>query len=66
MGTALAAEQRKQQQQQQQPQKSKEALLRECTTPMTAEDVVPRIALAFQDNDFFRLVQRPAVAGGGW
>jgi hypothetical protein len=37
-----------------QQQKSKDDMLRELSTPMTADDVVERIGLAFKDNDFFR------------
>lgn len=50
MGTAAATAE----QQQKQQQKSREAMLRECNTPMTSEDVVERIGLAFKDNDYFR------------
>jgi uncharacterized YccA/Bax inhibitor family protein len=48
MGTASAEQQQKQQ------QKSRDTLLRECTAPMTSEDVVERIGLAFKDGDYFR------------
>lgn len=48
IGTASAEQQHKQQ------QKSRETLLRECTAPMTSEDVVERIGLAFKDGDYFR------------
>jgi hypothetical protein len=51
MGTAAAASPAQKQKQQQQ---SREAMLRECTTPMTAEDVVERIGIAFKYNDYFR------------
>jgi hypothetical protein len=39
-------------------QKSKEDQLRALTTPMTAEDVVERIGLAFKDGDYYRYVTR--------
>jgi hypothetical protein len=52
MGTANAAAQQREKDKQQ--QKSRESMLRELTTPMTAADVVERIGLAHQDHDFFR------------
>lgn len=40
--------------QQQHERKTKADQLRSLTTPMTSEDVVQRIDLAFKDNDYFR------------
>jgi hypothetical protein len=59
MGTAAAASTEQQVKQQ---QKSRETLLRECSTPMTADDVVERIGLAFKDHDYFRWVPSPLLS----
>lgn len=45
-GSAVAREKQKEQ--------SKEDALRSLTTPMTANDVVERISLAYNDKDYFR------------
>lgn len=39
-------------------QKSREDQLRALTMPMTAEDVVQRIDLAFKDGDYYRCASR--------
>ncbi|KAF8058872.1 hypothetical protein HT031_005440 [Scenedesmus sp. PABB004] len=46
-------------------QASREQQLRALSTPMTAEDVVERIGLAFKDGDYFRLLQLPAPTLNG-
>lgn len=37
-----------------QREQSRQDALRSLTTPMTAEDVVERIGLAFKDGDYYR------------
>lgn len=54
VGAAAAAAASKERQQLK--QQSREDVLRALTTPMTSEDVVERIGMAYKDNDYFRLV----------